>query len=377
MKKNKVMTLVGFAALTSVTLAACGGNSSDGDASSKADKGKTTGSKDEQVLKLIESAELPTMDTVLATDAASNNVMNNVNEGLYRQGPDNDLLLGMAAEEPEVSEDNLTYTFKIRDDAKWSNGDPVTANDFVFAWQRLADPKTAAEYAYMVDGVIENATAIMAGDEKPDELGVKAVDDQTLEVKLESPVPYFKDLLTLAMFLPQNEDYFNEQGDKYASNSDSVLYNGPFVLTDWDGTGLSWTLEKNDDYWDADTVKLDKIDVDVVKETSTALNLYETGKIDRMTLSGEYVQTQQDNPDLKSQETSSVFYFKFNQERNGEETPLANENIRKAVAMGFDKQSFADTVLQNGSKPIDALVPEGLAKGPESDKDFREENGQC
>ena len=294
---------------------------------------------------------------------------------MYRQNPDNELELAMAAEEPEVSEDGLTYTFKIREDAVWSNGDPVTADDFIYAWARLATPETAAEYSYMIDGVVKNASAILTGEMEPSELGATAVDDKTLEVQLEKAVPYFKDLLTLPMFLPQNEAFVTEQGDKYATNSDTVLYNGPFVLDEWDGTGLSWVLNKNEDYWDKDTVVLDTINVDVVKETSTAINLYDTGAVDRITLSGEYVQTKQGDPELKTQPTSSVFYFKFNQERNGEETPLANENIRKAIAMSFDKQAFADTVLQNGSIPANGLVPAELASDPASGEDFREQSG--
>lgn len=367
MKKSRLAALLGTAGVAAVTLAACGGNSSEGNGSGDGDS--------KQVLNVTESAEIPSMDSVLATDAASFDVMNNVNEGLYRQGPEGKLVLGMAAEEPEVSEDNLTYTFKIREDAEWSNGDPVTAGDFVFAWQRLANPKTASEYSYMIDGVVENASDILKGDKEPEELGIKAVDDKTLEIKLQSATPYFKDLLTLSMFLPQNENYVTEKGKDYASNSDSLLYNGPFIMTNWDGTGLSWSMEKNEDYWDADVVELDKINVNVVKETSTALNLYETDKIDRMKLTGEYVQTQQDNPDLKSQATSTVAFFKLNQEKNGKETPLANENIRKAISMSFDKEGFAKTILQNGSVPADGIVPEGLAKDPETDKDFREQNG--
>src|SRR5699024_8908468 len=150
----------------------------------------------------------------------------------------------------------------------------------------------------------------------------------------------------------------------------------PFTLTEWDGTGLSWVYQKNEDYWDADTVKLDTINFDVVKETSTALNLYESGGIDRMRLTGEYVQTQQGNADLKSEPTSSVFYFKFNQERNGEKTDLANENIRKGLAMAFDKEAYAKTVLQNGSLPADGLVPQGLAVDPDTGKDYRDQNGK-
>lgn len=375
MKKGKLVSLLGIALTSTIVLAACGGGSGSDKASDSASKDSSGKMAKKQELNLIESAEIPTMDSVMNTDTVGSIVMNNVFEGLYRQDLDNNPVLGMAAEEPKISDDKLTYTFKIRDDAKWSNGDPVTAGDFVFSWRRLVDPTTAAPYSYMMDGVIENASAVIASDKKPDELGVKAVDDKTLEIQLERAVPYFKGLLSLAMYYPQNEKFVTEQGEKYASNSDSLVYNGPFKLAAWDGTGLSWEYDKNDTYWDKDTVKLDKINVDVVKETSTALNLYDDGQIDRMVLTGEYVQTRQDDPDLKKFPTSSVFFLKFNQERNGKATPLANENIRKALSMAFDKQAYADTVLQNGSVPANGLVPAGLAKDPKNDKDFRKENG--
>ncbi|AEB29434.1 periplasmic oligopeptide-binding protein [Carnobacterium sp. 17-4] len=367
MEKKKYLQLMGLSLASISLLAACGGN--------KDESATNTNGTDKQELNLVESAELPTMDSVLATDAVSFNVMNNVNEGLYRQGPDGELVLGMAAEEPEISEDGLTYTFKIREDAVWSNDEPVTANDFVFAWTRLATPETAAEYSYMIDGVVLNATAVLQGEMDPSELGVTAVDDKTFEVQLEKAVPYFESLTTLSMFFPQNEAYVTEQGDAYASNSDHVLYNGPFVLDEWDGTGLSWVLNKNEDYWDAETVELDAVNIDVIKETSTALNLYDTGSIDRMILSGDYVQTQQGNPDLKTQPTSTVAYLKFNQERDGEQTALANENIRKAIAMAFDKQAYVDTVLQNGSIPANGLVPQSLAVDPSTGEDYRDQNG--
>lgn len=375
MKKGKLVSLLGIALTSTIVLAACGGGSGSDKASDSASKDSSGKMAKKQELNLIESAEIPTMDSVMNTDTVGSIVMNNVFEGLYRQDLDNNPVLGMAAEEPKISDDKLTYTFKIRDDAKWSNGDPVTAGDFVFSWRRLVDPTTAAPYSYMMDGVIANASAVIAGEKQPDELGVKAVDDKTLEIQLERAVPYFKGLLSLAMYYPQNEKFVTEQGEKYASNSDALVYNGPFKLAAWDGTGLSWEYDKNDTYWDKDTVKLDKINVDVVKETSTALNLYDDGQIDRMVLTGEYVQTRQDDPDLKKFPTSSVFFLKFNQERNGKETPLANENIRKALSMAFDKQAYADTVLQNGSVPANGLVPAGLAKDPKNDKDFRKENG--
>ncbi|WP_192986406.1 peptide ABC transporter substrate-binding protein [Carnobacterium mobile] len=364
MKNIKLMSLLGITLVSSAVLAACGSNT-------EGSKGGST----TQELNLIETAEIPTMDSVLNTDTVGSTVMNNVMEGLYRLNLKNEPELAMAAEVPTISEDGLTYTFKIREDANWSNGEPVTANDFVFAWRRLVNPETGSQSAYMMEDVIKNATEINKGELKPEELGVKEIDDKTLEIQLVAELPYFKDLLSLSMFLPQNEDYVTEKGNKYASSSDNALYNGPFVLTKWDGTGLSWSYEKNDTYWDAETVKLDEINVDVVKETSTAINLYDAGEIDSMKLTGEYVQTKQGDPDLKSAPTSSVFYFKYNQERNGQPTPLANENIRKAISMAFDKEAYAKTILQNGSLPANGLVPSGIVKNPSTDEDFRDENG--
>ncbi|TFI65274.1 peptide ABC transporter substrate-binding protein [Carnobacterium divergens] len=375
MKKRNVVGLLGIALTSTLVLAACGGgSSSDSGSKSSSDKGSSKVA-DKQTLNLIESAEIPTMDTVMNTDAVGSVVMNNVFEGLYRQDLKNNNELAMAAEEPKVSEDGLTYTFKIREDANWSNGDPVTSGDFVYAWQRLVDPATAAPYSYMMDGVIANATEIIAGEKPATDLGVKAIDDKTLEVKLASEVPYFKGLLGLSMYYPQNEKFAKEKGESYAKNSDNLVYNGPFTLTKWDGTGLNWVYKKNDTYWDKKAVKLDSINVDVVKETSTALNLYDNDSIDRMLLSGDYAQQRQDDADLKKLPTSSVFWFKFNQKRSDKETPLANENIRKAIAMSYDKKAYADTVLQNGSVPANGMVPEGLAKDPKNDKDFRKENG--
>ncbi|MEG0267992.1 MAG: peptide ABC transporter substrate-binding protein [Carnobacterium sp.] len=364
MKDMKLLSLLGITLLSTAFLAACGSNKVD-----------SNGGKETKELNLVETAEIPTMDSVLNTDTVGSTVMNNVMEGLYRLNLDNKPELAMASEDPTISEDGLIYTFKLREDAKWSNGDPVTANDFVFAWRRLMNPSTGSQSAYMMEGIVKNASEVNKGDMELEELGVKAIDEKTLEVQLESKVPYFEDLLSLSVFLPQNEAYVTEKGNKFASNSDNSIYNGPFLLTDWDGTGLSWSYKKNADYWDADKVKLDEINVDVVKETSTAINLYDAGEVDTIKLSGEYVQTKQGDPDLKSVPTSSVFYFKYNQERNGEPTALANENIRKAISMGFDKEAYAKTVLQNGSLPANGLVPEGLSKNPSTDKDYREENG--
>ena len=207
--------------------------------------------------------------------------LNNVNEGLYRLNQDNVAEPAISDGEPTISEDGLVYTFTLRD-ANWSDGSPVTANDFEFAWKRAMNPDTASEYGpYMMDGVIKNATAIMEGSMEYTELGVKALDEKTLEVTLEKPTPYFLSLMSFGTFLPQKEEFVTAQGENYAKNSESVLYNGPFTLANWDGTGLSWQLLKNEEYWDKDTVKLTEINYDVVKEPGTGVNLYTEGEKDQ------------------------------------------------------------------------------------------------
>lgn len=382
MKNSKLFWLLGLVLVLSAFLAACGGGDDeatdtpekDSAADDKAGEEAAGDMDSEQVLNLIESAEIPTMDSAIAEDAVAFNILNNVNEGLFRLNQENVAEPALAEAEPEVSEDGLTYTFKLRD-AKWSNGEPVTANDFVFSWQRAVDPATGSPYGpYMMAGTILNAAQIAAGEMDKAELGVKAVDEKTLEVTLERPTPYFMSLMAFGTFYPQNEAFVTEKGDAYASNSDNILYNGPFTLTNWDGTGLTWSMEKNPEYWDAETVKLETINVDVVKEPATAVNLYTSGEKDRAGLSGEFAMQYANDEDLVTELEPTVFYFKFNQERNGEATPLANVNIRKAIAQGFNKQDLVDVVLANGSLPANYLVPTEFTFD-ENDADFRDVNG--
>ena len=364
----------------SVFLAACGEDEKAEPATpAETDKeepaaGEEEPKDEEQVLNLIMGAEIPSMDSALATDSVGFDLLNNVNEGLYRLNQENVAVPAIAEGEPTISEDGLVYTFKIRD-AKWSNGDAVTAGDFEFAWKRAMNPDTASEYGpYMMGGVIKNATAISEGKADFTELGVKAVDEKTLEVTLEKPVPYFLSLMSFGTFLPQNEAYVTEKGADYATNSDNLISNGPFTLSDWDGTGLKWKLVKNDQYWDAATVKLAEINYDVVKEVPTAVNLYKTGEKDRVGLSGEYAMQYANDPDLVKELETTLFYFKFNQERNGKPTPLANVNIREAISKGYNKQDLVDVVLANGSVPANYLVPAEFTFD-ESGADFREING--
>lgn len=370
MRKSNWLLLV-FGLVLTVFLAACSG---DDDTSSDGGEG-TEDSAPEQVLNITEASQIPTMDSAQATDAVAFQFLGETIEGLYRLDENAQPVPAIAAGEPEISEDGTEWTVQLRDDAVWSNGDPVVAADFVFAWRRAVDPQTGSEYGpFMMNGVLKNAEAVNNGDVPIEELGVEAVSDTELKITLEKPIPYFHSLLTFGTYLPLNEAFVTETGEDYALNSDNLLYNGPFTLTEWDPTGENpeqWTLVKNADYWDAESVKLEKINVSVVKETSTRVNLYNTGEVDRANLSAEYVEKYAGSEDYKSLPEPTLFYLKLNQANEA----LANQNIRKAIAMSIGKQDLVDVILANGSIPATGAVPKDFTAHPETGEDFREING--
>jgi len=352
-----------------LVLGACG-KSEEQDISSE-----ETDEQEEKVVHLSAPGEIPSLDPTLADNDFSFNVINQVFEGLYRLDKDGEPQLAMAASEPDVSDDGRVYTFTLRDDVTWSDGSSVTAHDFEYSWKKAVDPETTAAYGPQFEEIVEGATDILVGDKPSDELGVKALDDKTLEVTLEAPVPYFKDLLTTAVFFPQPKEYVEEQGKDYALDSDHALYNGPFILTDWNGTGDTWTYEKNDQYWDKESVNVDRIQVNVVKDTQTAIDLYENDQLDRVVLSGDFVDEYQTDDEYHTYLTGGVRFLKMNQGKDDEETELANLNIRQALNMALDRDAIVDHLLNNGSTPLYATVAEGLANNPDTDEDFRSENG--
>lgn len=361
--KAKKLTILG-AVSTLLLLTACQGQSASQDA-----QGENT----EQKIELSSTAAISTMEPSQAGDTTSTLAMSQVFEGLYVLGPDDELQLGAAKEEPEISEDETVYTFTLRDDAEWSNGTPVTADDFVFAFQKIIDPKYAAPNADVLFDVVKNAREINLEEGDIDTLGVKAIDDKTLEFTLERPVPYFKSLLAYPVLYPQNKEYVEEQGDEYAIDSEHLIYNGPFKLTDWSSSSDDWGYEKNDTYWDKDQVKLEEAGVTVVKSPATALNLYTTDELDMIDkLSSEYIPSYKDDPSFESVEQFTTFFLKMNGERDGKKNALDNENIRKGIAQAFNKENFVEKVLQDESNPTDHLIPKGQTQSPDGEKDFTE-----
>ena len=348
MKLAKIAAAGSVAALCALTLGACGSKSSD--------------SASKQVLNWNESAELPTMDLSKATDVVSFDTLNNTMEGLYRLGKDSKIEPGLATK-TKVSSDGLTYTFTLRKDAKWSNGDKVTAKDFVYSWRRTLDPKTNSQYAYLFEG-IKNATDVMNGKKSTKEVGVKADGDYKLVVTLDKQIPYFKLLMGFPTFFPQNQKAVEKYGSKYGTASKYMCYDGPFNLTKWTGTNLSWSLKKSDNYWDKKNVKLDFINFKVNKSNSTAYNLYQSGKLDATSLSAEQAKQLKGQSGYTVRQAASTFYFQYNQTK----PEFQNKKIRQAISMAIDRKEFVNKVLGNGSIPAKGLVSTGLAT--RNGKDF-------
>ncbi|KAF0824621.1 MAG: peptide ABC transporter substrate-binding protein [Bacillota bacterium] len=323
--------------------------------------------KSENVLNLSLDNDIPDLNQVKTTDAISFAVLNNVMEGLYRLDENNEPQPAMA-ESYEKSEDGLTYTFTLREGIKWSNGDPVTANDFKYSWLRSMHPDTAGAYASILTDYIKGGAEFAAGEAEVDAVAIEVKDDKTLVVELVQPTPFFLGLTAFVTYFPLNEKFVSEQGDKFALTHDAILYNGPFILTDYDqAKGVS--MDKNQEYWDKESVALEQVNMKVIKEQSTALNLYEAGELDKVYLSSADVDSYKDSPEFNTETEFRTYFIQFNL---GKE-PFQNKNILKALQLGYDPEVLTSVVLNNGSEPAYGLIASDMA-GVEG-KSFREIQG--
>lgn len=375
MRKFKQFMTLMLAVVMMLTLVACGGkDTSTEDAAtdtSSTDDTSTTdeGAAGDKILNVQFDVEVASLDPQIATDGTSFEVLNTITEGLYSVDASGTPILAMA-ESVNKSEDGLTYTFTLRD-AKWSNGTAVTASDFVFAWRRLVDPTVASEYAFIAEiAGITNAGAITRGELAVDQLGVTATDEKTLVVTLDIPVPFLESLLAFASFLPVNEAFFTEQGANYGTSPETVLSNGPFQLTAYEPAATTITLAKNANYWDATKVALDGIKYQVIKDSQQAILSYQNGDLDVAILSGEQVEQFQGDPEFHNIVAGYLWYLSPNQTVAG----LENVNLRKALALSYDKAAIVNNILKDGSIVADFAVPTKLAVGPDG-KDFRETTG--
>jgi len=319
------------------------------------------------VLNVMVEVEVASLDPQQATDGTSFEVIANFTDGLKQMAGDGSTINALCAEEA-VSQDGLTYTFKIREDANWANGEPVTADDFVFGWQRAVDPKIASEYAYMLSdiGQVKNAAKIIAGELPVEELGAKALDAKTLQVQLEVPVSYFDSILYFPTFYPVNRKFYESVGDKFGTSADTVLSNGAFVLTDYQPAALAFSLKKNDKYYDAAKIKLDGLNYQVLKDSQQALMAYQNGTLDIVKLSGDQVDQVKDDPEFK---TIGAGYLWYISPMIDKVPALQNLNMRKAFTFALDRESIVKNVVKDGSMAAYTPVPAEFAYN-ENGEDF-------
>ena len=372
MKKAKKAVAFALAAAMVVGLVGCGGSGSTsttaaaGESSAEstaAESGSAAASGDD--LNVMLETPVQSLDPQQATDGTSFEVIADYTDGLMQMDSDGQAVPAIA-ESYELSDDGLTYTFHLRTDAKWSNGTPVTAADFVFAWQRAVDPAVASEYAYMLSdiGQVKNAAEIIAGEKDKSELGVTAVDDNTLKVELNVPVSYFLSLMYFPTFYPVNEEFFNSCGDTFGTSPETVLSNGAYVLDDYQPAATAFHLTKNADYYDADRVKLAGLNYQVIQDSQQALMSYQNGDLDITLVNGEQV-----DPEFKTIGAGYLWYVSPNMSAVPE---LNNQNIRMALTMAIDREAITNDVLKDGSLPTYTAVPMQFAAGPDG-SDFSED----
>lgn len=318
-------------------------------------------------LNLSINTEPPTIDPGLATDSTSGAVIKNVFEGLTGLDPDGKVIEGVA-ESWDISEDGKVYTFKLRSDAKWSNGDPVKASDFEFAWKRVLNPETMSQYASILYP-IEGAEAYNRGEGEADAVGVKALDDSTLEVKLVNATPYFLELTAFYTYKPVHQATVEANKDWAADAGEEYVTNGAFLLSEW-AHNSHYTLEKNPEYWDADNVALDRVNVQIIESETTANNEYEAGNLDYLgapygTVALDYIDRYKESGDLDSNPYAAIYWYKV----NVTDEVTGNKNIRLALANAIDRKGLVENITKGGQEPALGLVPSAV-EGFEEDRGY-------
>lgn len=347
--------------LLSVVLVACnfgGEEETTDDSGTTTDTDTTTddSSGGDKELNLVVASEPPSLHPQLATDTTSSTIMSSTHEGLMTL-EDGKPVAGVA-ESYKMSDDQLTYTFKLRD-AKWSNGEPVTAEDFAYAWEFALNPANASEYATILYS-IKGAEAYNLGTTTSfEEVGVKVIDPKTLEVTLESPTPYFLELTAFKTLYPIHKATA-EANPKWYTEADTYVGNGAFVLSQWQHAG-SMTLEKNPEYWDADNVKLAKVNIEMVESETTQMTKFESGEIDFLgtsygKISLDAIERLQSEGSLNIVDYSGIYWYKF----NTTDEVMKNANIRKALTLAIDREGLIKNVTKGEEQPAFGMVPNGV-----------------
>lgn len=355
----------------SLVLVACGGGD-DADVSDKNDGEASDGElAADQSLNINIKSEPPSLHPGTSSDTTSSAVLDQVFEGLTRINLEGEPEEAMA-ESIEVSDDGLTYTFKIREDATWSNGDPVTAEDFEFAWKWVLDPENAdTDYAYQLYP-IKGAEDAKENGGSLDDVGITVEDEKTLVVELEQPTDYFLELTAFHTYYPLNKNVV-ENNDKWALEAgEDYVTNGPFTLVEWSHNDRI-ILEKFEEYWDAESVHLETITMHMIDDESTALQMYENDELDWIgdpvdAIPLAAIDTMKDAGELHISDRAGLYYYTVNHD----DEVLSNVNIRKALALAIDRQSLIDNVTKSEEKPAMALVPPSMF--PENEEGYFADN---
>ena len=333
------------------------------------------GSKtDTDTFRFANDTDIVGMDSTVVDDAMSFNAITAITDGLTTVDVKGNTIPGIA-KSWDVSNNGLTYTFHLRD-AKWANGDDVTAQDFVYSWHRII--KNAGNYAYMLgsEGAsIKNADSLInlgttATDEQLNTLGIKATDDKTVVVDLEKNVPYFVGLMSFPCYYPQNQKFVEKCGKNYATKPEYILGNGAYKMTKWI-KGNKATFTKNDKYYDAKSVKTKNIEMYLVQDPKTAAQNFDNGKVDYATINSTLVDKYKGKDTFKAIREGYLAYLICNFKAD----TTANKNLRHALSYAINRKDLCDNILKDGSQPATGFVPAQLCKSP-SGKDFREESGK-
>ena len=304
--------------------------------------------------------ESPSIDPQKVEDVDGSKIARDLFEGLLNQNSEGDLVPGVATEW-SASDDRMTWTFTLRDDARWSNGDPVTAQDFVYAWQRAVDPATASEYAWYMELMsIANAGPIIAGEMEPSELGVRAVDDRTLEVSLTQPLPYFDQMVTHTTTFPTPQSVIEEYGNEW-TRPGNMVSNGAYVLTEH-VPGERLEMEKNPEYWDAENVVIDHVTRLVINDENQALTRYMADEVDWTQIpAGQYPRLSEEYPDAATSVPElCTYYYNINQSESGHEA-LKDARVRKALSLALDRDVIVENITAAGQPPAYTFTPGATA----------------
>ncbi len=356
--KTLWLLLAMLVASLALVAAGCGGGDDDGDA---AGTGSTDtqeeggGEAAEQTLTVNWGTEPPSLDPGLASDTTSANILLNIMDPLVKLDEDLNPVPSLA-ESFETSEDGLTVTFTLRDDAMWSNGDPVTAEDFEWSWKRTMSPELAADYAYQFYGIegaqeyngCEKGCAALA-----DKVGVNAVDEKTLEVTLTSPQPWFEQQVAHHSFLAVHRPTVEQFGEKWTEAA-NIVTNGPFLLDSWEHNA-NINLVKNEDWRDADNVTLTRVDGRMITDGTTAVQAFEAGEIDVTGgLPVEEIPRLKETEDYQQYPGLGTYYYGFNVDS------ITDVNQRRAMSLAIDRQSIIDNVAQADQLPTTGFTPQGM-----------------